>query len=66
MIRRTGEIGKYSQVAPHNRVAFTSAAEAENMGYRLAGNCPSGVPRAAVGMVGSDRDRTESYETFIS
>ena len=30
----------YSQVAPQNRVAFTSAAEAENAGYRVAGNCP--------------------------
>ncbi|MEO6111450.1 MAG: Ada metal-binding domain-containing protein [Nitrospiraceae bacterium] len=30
----------YSQVAPHNRVAFNSAAEAENAGYRVAGNCP--------------------------
>jgi endonuclease YncB( thermonuclease family) len=27
----------YSQVAPHNRVAFNSAEEA---GYRVAGNCP--------------------------
>ena len=30
----------YSQVAPHNRVAFNSVAEAEAVGYRLAGNCP--------------------------
>ena len=30
----------YSQVAPHNRVAFNSVAEAEAAGYRLAGNCP--------------------------
>jgi micrococcal nuclease len=30
----------YSQVAPHNRVAFNSAAEAEGAGYRVAGNCP--------------------------
>lgn len=30
----------YSQVAPHNRVAFNSAAEAEEEGYRVAGNCP--------------------------
>ena len=30
----------YSQVAPKNRVAFNSAAEAENAGYRMAGNCP--------------------------
>ena len=30
----------YSQVAPHNRVAFNSAAEAEQSGYRVAGNCP--------------------------
>ena len=30
----------YSQVAPHNRVAFNSAAEAEAAGYRVAGNCP--------------------------
>jgi len=30
----------YSQVAPHNRVAFNSAAEAEDAGYRVAGNCP--------------------------
>jgi len=32
----------YSQVAPHNRVAFNSAAEAEESGYRVAGNCPCG------------------------
>jgi Metal binding domain of Ada len=31
----------YSQVAPHNRVAFNSAAEADAAGYRLAGNCSS-------------------------
>ena len=30
----------YSQVAPHNQVAFNSVAEAEAVGYRLAGNCP--------------------------
>jgi hypothetical protein len=30
----------YSQVAPRNRVAFQSAAEAEAAGYRVAGNCP--------------------------
>jgi len=30
----------YSQVAPQNRVVFNSAAEAENAGYRVAGNCP--------------------------
>jgi len=30
----------YSQVAPKNRVAFNSAAEAEEAGYRVAGNCP--------------------------
>ena len=30
----------YSQVALHNRVEFNSAAEAEEAGYRLAGNCP--------------------------
>jgi hypothetical protein len=30
----------YSQVAPKNRVVFNSAAEAEEAGYRLAGNCP--------------------------
>ena len=30
----------YSQVAPQNRVAFNTAAEAENAGYRMAGNCP--------------------------
>lgn len=29
----------YSQVAPHNRVAFNSPAEAEEAGYRRAGNC---------------------------
>jgi hypothetical protein len=28
----------YSQVAPHNRAAFNSAAEAEASGYRVAGN----------------------------
>ena len=31
----------YSQVAPHDRVAFNSAAEAEEVGYRRAGNCGS-------------------------
>ena len=30
----------YSQVAPHNRVAFNNTAEAEAAGYRVAGNCP--------------------------
>jgi hypothetical protein len=30
----------YSQVAPKNRVAFNSAAEAEEAGYRVAENCP--------------------------
>ena len=30
----------YSQVAPHNRVEFNSATEAEKSGYRVAGNCP--------------------------
>jgi micrococcal nuclease len=30
----------YSQVAPKNRVAFNSVAEAEEGGYRVAGNCP--------------------------
>ena len=30
----------YSQVAPRNRVAFSSAEEAERAGYRVAGNCP--------------------------
>jgi len=30
----------YSQIAPQNRVPFTSAAEAEEAGYRVAGNCP--------------------------
>jgi len=30
----------YSQVAPRNRVEFNSAAEAEEVGYRMAGNCP--------------------------
>jgi micrococcal nuclease len=30
----------YSQVAPHNRVEFNNAAEAEAAGYRVAGNCP--------------------------
>lgn len=30
----------YNQVAPKNRVAFNSAAEAEAAGYRVAGNCP--------------------------
>jgi len=29
----------YSQIAPHNRVRFNSAAEAEAAGYRIAGNC---------------------------
>lgn len=30
----------YSQVAPKNRVAFNNAAEAEEAGYQMAGNCP--------------------------
>ena len=30
----------YSQVALQNRVVFNSADEAENAGYRMAGNCP--------------------------
>jgi micrococcal nuclease len=30
----------YSQVAPKNRVSFSSAAEAEEAGYRVARNCP--------------------------
>jgi hypothetical protein len=30
----------YSQVAPHNRVEFNSAARAEEAGYRVAGNYP--------------------------
>ncbi len=30
----------YSQVAPLNRIEFTSEAEAEAAGYRQAGNCP--------------------------
>lgn len=30
----------YSQVASKNRVSFHSAAEAEQAGYRIAGNCP--------------------------
>jgi micrococcal nuclease len=30
----------YRQVAPKNRVAFNSAAEAEQAGYRVARNCP--------------------------
>lgn len=30
----------YSQIAPKNRVAFNSATEAEEAGYRVAGNCP--------------------------
>jgi len=30
----------YSQVAPQNRTAFNSAVEAEEAGYRVAGNCP--------------------------
>ena len=31
----------YSQVAPKNRVAFNSAAEDEDAGYRVEGDCPS-------------------------
>lgn len=34
------ECPNYSQVAPKNRVAFNSVAEAEAAGYRVAGNCP--------------------------
>ena len=30
----------YSQIAPKNRIAFNGAAEAEEAGYRVAGNCP--------------------------
>jgi hypothetical protein len=30
----------YSQVAPHNRVAFNNAAESEAEGYQVARNCP--------------------------
>lgn len=30
----------YGKVSPANRVEFSSAAEAEKAGYRLAGNCP--------------------------
>jgi len=30
----------YSQIAPKNRMAFNSAADAEEAGYRVAGNCP--------------------------
>ena len=30
----------YSQVASKNRVSFNSAAEAEEAGYQVAGNCP--------------------------
>lgn len=30
----------YSQVAPKNRVSFHSPTEAEEAGYRVAGNCP--------------------------
>lgn len=30
----------YSQIAPRNRVAFNSTTEAEEAGYRVAGNCP--------------------------
>jgi hypothetical protein len=30
----------YSQVSSHNRVEFSSAADAEAAGYRLAKNCP--------------------------
>lgn len=31
----------YSQIAPENRVAFASGAEAERAGYRAAKNCPN-------------------------
>jgi hypothetical protein len=30
----------YSQVAPKNRVSFNSSIDAEEAGYRVAGNCP--------------------------
>jgi micrococcal nuclease len=30
----------YSQIAPHNQVPFTTAADAEAAGYRQAKNCP--------------------------
>jgi micrococcal nuclease len=30
----------YSQIAPRNRVPFNSVNEAEEAGYRVAGNCP--------------------------
>jgi hypothetical protein len=30
----------YSQVAPHNRVAFNSVAAAEEAGYRKSSTCP--------------------------
>jgi nuclease-like protein/metal binding Ada-like protein len=30
----------YSQIAPKNRIAFNSAADAEAAGFRVAGNCP--------------------------
>jgi hypothetical protein len=30
----------YCQVAPHNRVAFNSAAQAAAAGYWVAENCP--------------------------
>lgn len=43
--RRSGKYHRpdcpsYSQIAPHNQVPFSSAAEAEAAGYRLSGNCP--------------------------
>ena len=34
------DCSNYSQVAPHNRVAFNSPVEAEEAGFRRAGNCP--------------------------
>jgi deoxyribonuclease I len=34
------ECPSYDQVAPQNRVLFTSEAEAQAAGYRVAGNCP--------------------------
>jgi hypothetical protein len=36
------DCSNYSQVAPGNRVAFNSVAEAEEAGYRVAGSCSSG------------------------
>ena len=36
----SARLSNYSQIAPQNRVAFNSTAEAEEAGYRRAGNCP--------------------------